>query len=214
MRLIQEIFIWLFIFLYVITMSAVLPVGIYAFVSDLKKRRLFKKDIIEKYSSEINVDVDLLRQISKARGVKESDATTVVRRLMADSRDKASNDFYLALCKKIEEITPYSDLPEDVRSSLLKIKEALKKSDFDYEGHIIEPLITNLTAYVELKKSYNRGRKIAFAINTVSVFSFIFGIWGLYISMSSPNISEIRNTVQSVVEQNNARVLEDDSQRE
>lgn len=199
MRLIQEVLIWLFVVLYVISMIGILPISIYAFISDQKKKRLFTKDIQEKLENKIDIDVEIIRQIAKARGMKEVMATTSIRKLMAESRSSEENNLYLDLCKQMEEITPYADLPQDARSSILKLREIVKKNEPDYETQIIEPIVSNLSAYVELKQDYARSKKITWVVNFVSIISFVFGIWGFYISSQSPDIHEIKEVMHRVV---------------
>lgn len=201
MRSLQEVLTWLVVSLYVISMITLLPLGIYAFISDQKKRRLFSKDISEKISANINVDAELVRQISKARNIKEGMAVSIIRKLMAESRNKEDNDLYLDLCRKLEEITPYSDLPQDIRSSLLKIKEIVGKSGSEHDNHVMEPIVSNLFNYIELKQDHAKTKKINFYLNILTVISFFIGAWGVYLSSNTPNIHEIKNVVQNVVQE-------------
>lgn len=201
MRSLQEVLTWLVVSLYVISMITLLPLGIYAFISDQKKRRLFSKDISEKISANINVDAELVRQISKARNIKEGMAVSIIRKLMAESRNKEDNDLYLDLCKKLEEITPYSELPQDIRASLLKIKEIVGKSVSEHDNHVMEPIVSNLFNYIELKQDYAKTKKINFYLNILTVISFFIGAWGVYLSSNTPNIHEIKNVVQNVVQE-------------
>ncbi len=201
MRSIVDVMTWLFVSLYVISMIGLLPIGIYAFISDQKKRRLFSKDISEKISADIDVDVELVRQISKARNIKEGMAVSIIRKLMADSRDKKDNDFYLELCKKLEEITPYSDFSQDIRSSLLKIKQIIGNSGAEYDSHLMEPIVSNLLNYIELKQDYAKTKRINLFLNILTVISFFVGAWGVYLSFNTPDINEIQNAVQNVMQE-------------
>jgi len=199
MRFFMDVLIFLFISIYVVSMIGLIPISIYAFISDQKKRRLFLKDISEKISVGIDVDAELVRQISKVRNIKEGVAVSIIRKLMVESRQKENHYLYLDLCKKLEEITPYSDFPQDIRSSLLKIKEIISKSGVEHDSHIMEPIVSNLLNYIELKQNYARTKRINFCLNILTVISFFVGAWGVYLSFNTPDINEIQNAVQNVM---------------
>lgn len=200
MRYLLENALWVFVFAYAIFIVLFLPIGIYMILNDLRSRRKFSSDVLEKHEKGIDIDVELIRHISKARGLKEGAATASLREILSNSRDKEHNQVFLKLCNEMDEIEPYSDLPPEVRVSLMRLKELNKNSGNLYSEEILQPIISNLSAYVNLKSDYLRSKKITVVVNIFGFMSFVFGIWGLVISLSSPNIDQIKSVVDKSIE--------------
>lgn len=197
MRLFQEIFLWLFAIFYVFFVMGLLPFGSYIIWAEWKNRRKFSSDISERINRCKKINVDLLRKIAKARSVKDGAITSVLGKLLADSKDDETDEIYFDLIKKMEEIEPYSELSSDVRASLLRIKQILRDSGTENFDQLLEPLVTNLTAHVELKNDYLRSKKVAMVMNIIGFISFIFGVFGIYLSISntSPSLEEIKGAM-------------------
>lgn len=200
MQHLQEIALWIFVFSYAIFMVIILPLGIVVLIKDLRNRKQFSTDIQEKLNSGIDINVELIRYISRARGLKEGAANASLRKMLSDSRDKDLHQVLLKLCNEMDLIEPYSDLPAEVRLSLIRLKEIIKGGESPHSEDILQPIISNLSAYVNLKNDYLKSKKITFLVNIFGFMSFVFGIWGLVISMSSPNIDQIRSVVDSSIE--------------
>lgn len=200
MQQLQEIALWIFFLGYAIFTVVFLPLGIFVILKDLRDRKKFSTDVREKLAEGIDIDVDLIRYISKARGLKEGAANAMLRMMLSESREKSSHQTYLNLCKAMDDIEPYSDLPAEVRISLIRLKGIVKASGIEYSDEIFQPMVSNLSAYVSLKNDYLRSKKITLFVNIFSFISFLFGAWGIVISISSPNLDQIKSVVENSVE--------------
>lgn len=157
----------------------------------------FSADVREKINDGIDVNIDLIKHISKARGLKEGTAVALLQEMLSDSRDKESHQIYLKICDDMDEVEPYSDLPAEVRISLIRLKDMPKTSGVDYSDEMLQPIVSNLSAYVNLKNDYLRSKKITLFVNIFGFISFLFGAWVLVISRSSPNLQQIKTVVDS-----------------
>lgn len=201
MRALQEFFMWLFVFSYVVISMGFVPFGLYMIWKESRNRNKFQDDVKSRVTKFKKIDIELLRQIAKARGIKDGAATAVIRDLLADSQEEETDKIYFDICQRMEEIGPYSDLPADVRNSLLRIKQILTVSETEYSDQILEPIITSLSSYVELKLDYSRSKKISMIMHLIGVVSFLFGVFGVYLTMSntSPTLEEIKGVFERSV---------------
>ncbi|KEH07105.1 hypothetical protein GY14_29910 [Delftia tsuruhatensis] len=86
-----------------------------------------------------------------------------------------------------------------MRDSLLRMREFLDTNGFAKDQRLMEPIISNLSAHVDLKNDYLRSKKIAIFMNFLGFVSFVFGLWGVYVAMNSPTINQIKEVVESAV---------------
>ncbi|MFG0675389.1 hypothetical protein [Delftia sp. WSY_7] len=184
---------------YIILMFGLFPLGIFVLLVEAKNRRKFIRDVKEKISNKIDLKSVEIQRIAKARGLKDGAATSMLRKICSDSRDPALHEKLSLLCEKMEAITPYSDLPEDVRDSLLRMREFLDTNGFAKDQRLMEPIISNLSAHVDLENDYLRSKKIAIFMNFIGFVSFVFGLWGVYVAMNSPTINQIKEVVESAI---------------
>lgn len=128
-------------------------------------------------------------------------ATAVVRDLLADSQEEETDKIFFDICQRLEEVGPYSDLPADVRNSLLRIKQMLTASKTEYSDQILEPIITSHSSFAEMKIDYSRSKKISMIMHVIGVISFLFGVFGIYLTMSntSPTLDEIKGVFERSV---------------
>ncbi|WP_221632742.1 hypothetical protein [Delftia sp. HK171] len=145
-------------------------------------RRKFIRDVMEGLSNNIELNTDDVQRIAKARGLKDGTAVSILCNIFSDAREPALHEKLSLLCEKMESITPYSDLPEDVRISLLRMRKILDANGFPNGERLMEPIISNLSAYVDLKSDYLRLKKISIFIHFIGFVSFVLGIWGIYVA--------------------------------
>lgn len=204
----QEIALWVYLFTYAIFIVFLLPPGTFVIWKDIRNKKKFSADVREKLNGGIDLNIELIRHISKARGLKEGAATTTLREILSDSRDKEKNQVFLTLCNEMDEIEPYSNLPAEVRISLLRLKDITKENGVLHSEDILQPIISNLSAHVNLKNDYLKSKKITILSFIFGFMSLIFGAWGIAISLSSPDINEIKSAVESTFKsvQNNSEL--------
>ncbi|MCO5336970.1 hypothetical protein NHB13_10180 [Delftia tsuruhatensis] len=199
MKLLHDFLIIVVPLAYLILMFGLFPLGIFALFLETKNRRRFIRDVIEKICNKIHLNSDDIERIAKARGIKDGAAAAMLRKICADARDPVLHEKLSSLCVTMEVITPYSDFPGDVRDSLLRMREFLVAKGCDNDQRLMEPIVTNLSAHVDLKNDYLRSKKVAIFMNFIGFVSFVFGMWGIYVSINSPTINQIKEVVESAV---------------
>lgn len=71
MRALQEFFMWLFVFSYVVIGMGFIPFSLYMIWKEWRNRNKFKNDVKSRVTKFKKIDIELLRQIAKARGIKD-----------------------------------------------------------------------------------------------------------------------------------------------
>lgn len=179
----------------VITMLGLMPFSIYLYLQDRKNKKQIESDINEKLAADVVVDIDLLRQVARARGVTEGFVAQCIRRLLADSNDKERIGILKALASDFEKIEPYADLPAEPKASLIKLRGLLQSSP-NLDVSVLEPIARDLTAYVELKSKTERNRK---AMAVFNGFSLFIGILGAYLTLTAPTLLDVQAIVENAV---------------
>ena len=201
MRALQEFFMWFIAISYVVVSMGFVPFGFYMIWKESRNRRKFQDDVKSRVTKFKSIDIELLRQIAKARGIKDGAAIAVIRDLLADSQEEEMDKIYFSICQRMEEIGPYSDLPADVRNSLLRIKQILIDCKTEYSDQILEPIITSLSSFMEMKTDYSRSKKISMIMHVIGVISFLFGVLGIYLTIAntSPTLEQIKGVFERSV---------------
>lgn len=212
MSLLQGSLVWVISITYialVISMIGLMPFSIYLYMQDRNNRKKVEADINRKLDADIIVDINLLRQISRARGVTEGFAAQCIRRLLAESNDMGRINILKGLADEFDKVEPYADLPGEAKASLTKLRGMLLNSP-SLDTSVLEPIVTNLNAYVELRSNAYRNKN---ARRFFDGFSLFIGVLGAYFALTSPSLQDYKLIIKNAVSEAIVQTPKSDSEK-
>lgn len=139
------------------------------------RRMLFLHHFNEKTKAGIDLKIKDIQLMAKAYRIDPADVKVILRRILSDSRDHRLDEKIIHLLNSVDEISPFSEFPSEVRQSLEKIQVLLDASEVDGKEYILGPILQNISAHEALKER----NSIAWCFISLLIFLVILHIFGV-----------------------------------
>lgn len=107
---------------------------------------------------------------------------------------------------EIEKEEPFDELPDEVKPSLSRLSKLIEKSNDSADKHILLPVTTALTKYVELKVEQEKAKKQTNRAYVITIISFVVGAISFYFTLKSPSEADIKKAMEQVLSEKASNV--------
>lgn len=190
--------------LFIAVLYIVLIVGAGVFLSwmTLQKRKNKEKmrsNVIKKLAENVRLSAKDIIHIGRGYDLSPQSSRDVVFKLHADVDDPASFSTLKALVAEIEKEEPFDELPDEVKPSLSRLSKLIEQSSDSADKHILLPVTTTLTKYVELKNEQEKAKKQTNRAYVITIISFVVGAISFYFTLKSPSEADIKKAMEQVL---------------
>lgn len=192
--MLQNIFYTLAVILWGGIIFFALPLGIYMTWLEAKRKKDLQRMFEEQIAQGVELTVRNTQQAARGLGLPVVSAKRALEKILGHTRDNESNKKISDLVEQLDKVAPFLDVPVETQSSMRRILELCETSNIQSDKKILQPVQQALSAFVLLKAQVDRGRKISFVVNLISIVSFAIGLYGMWIS---PGVGEIKSAVST-----------------
>ncbi|WGO99478.1 hypothetical protein QFX18_05305 [Saccharophagus degradans] len=165
-----------------------------------KNAEAMRKNIYSKLKSEIELSSKDVVNIGKSFDLTAFQSRKVIYKIFRDTEDKASFESLKMLVQEIETEEPYDEMPDEVKPSLVRLSKITEESNEESDKHILSPITSTLSKYVELKSEQEKLKKQTYRAYVVTVISFVVGAISFYFTLTSPTAKDIAHEIQTASE--------------
>ncbi|GKS86967.1 hypothetical protein AVMA1855_22465 [Acidovorax sp. SUPP1855] len=192
--MLQNIFYALAIILWGGLIFFAIPLGIYMTWLETKRKRDLQRMFEEQIAQGVEMTVKNTQQTAMGLGLPIASTKRVLAKILGHTKDNESNKKISNLVEQLDKVAPFLDIPTETRSSMFRLHDLCEASNIPSDKKILQPIEQALSAFELLKAQVERGRKITFVINIVSIVSFAIGLYGMWIS---PGAGDIKSAVST-----------------
>lgn len=190
--------------LYMAALYIVMIVGAGVFLSWMTIQKRKNKDrmrasVVKKLTSNVTLSAKDIMHIGRGFDLSPQSSRDVVFKLYADVDDSASFTTLKALVADIEKEEPFDELPDEVKPSLARLSKVIEQSTDSADKHILLPITTTLTKYVELKADQEKAKKQTNRAYLITIISFVMGASSFYFTLKSPSETDIKKAMEQVL---------------
>ena len=190
--------------LFIAILYIVMIVGAGVFLSWMTIQKRKNKDrmranVVKKLTSNVTLSAKDIMHIGRGFDLSPQSSRNVVFRLYADVDDSESFTALKALVADIEKEEPFDELPDEVKPSLARLSKVIEQSTDSADKHILLPITTTLTKYVELKVDQEKAKKQTNRAYVITIISFVVGAISFYFTLKSPSETDIKKAMEQVL---------------
>lgn len=190
--------------LFIAALYIVMIVGACVFLSWMTIQKRKNKDrmranVVKKLTSNVTLSAKDIMHIGRGFDLSPQSSRDVVFKLYADVDDPASFTTLKALVADIEKEEPFDELPDEVKPSLVRLSKVIEQSADSADKHILLPITTTLTKYVELKADQEKVKKQTNRAYVITIISFVVGAISFYFTLKSPSETDIKKAIEQVL---------------
>jgi len=160
-----------------------------------KNKERMRANIVKKLGSNIALSAKDIIHIGRGFDLSPQSSRNVVFRLHADIDNPALFSTLKALVTEIEKEEPFDELPDEVKPSLSRLSRLIEQSNDSADKHILSPITTTLTKYVEIKTEHEKAKKQTNRAYIITIISFVVGAVSFYFTLKSPSESDIKKVM-------------------
>lgn len=193
--------------LFIAVLYIVLIVGAGVFLSWMtiqkrKNKERMRSNVVKKLAKNVTLSAKDIIHIGRGYDLSPQSSRDVVFKLHADVDDPASFSTLKALVAEIEKEEPFDELPDEVKPSLSRLSKLIEQSNDSADKHILLPVTTTLTKYVELKAEQEKAKKQTNRAYVITIISFVVGAISFYFTLKSPSETDIKKAMEQVLSEN------------
>lgn len=197
--------------LFIAALYIVMIVGAGVFLSWMTIQKRKNKDrmranVVKKLTSNVTLSAKDIIHIGRGFDLSPQSSRDVVFKLHADVDDPAFFSTLKALVAEIEKEEPFDELPDEVKPSLSRLSKLIEQSNDSADKHILLPVTTTLTKYVELKVEQEKAKKQTNRAYVITIISFVVGAISFYFTLKSPSEADIKKAMEQVVSEKASNV--------
>lgn len=190
--------------LFIATLYVVMIVGAGIFLSWMTIQKRKNKDrmranVMKKLTSNVTLSAKDIIHIGRGFDLSSQSSRDVVFKLYADVDDAVSFTKLKDLVADIEKEEPFDELPDEVKPSLARLSKVIEQSTDSADKHILLPITTTLTKYVELKVDQEKAKKQTNRAYVITIISFVVGAISFYFTLKSPSEVDIKKAMEQVL---------------
>lgn len=181
--------------------------GVFLSMMTLQKRKnkdRMRANVVKKLTSNVTLSAKDIVRIGRGFDLSPRSSRDVVFKLYADVDDLASFTTLKALVADIENEEPFDELPDEVKPSLARLSKVIEQSTDSADKHILLPITTTLTKYVELKADQEKAKKQTNRAYVITIISFVVGASSFYFTLKSPSETDIKKAMEQVLAEKTA----------
>jgi large-conductance mechanosensitive channel len=171
-----------------------------------KNKERMRANIVKKLTANVTLSAKDIFHIGRGFDLSSQGSRDVVFKLYADVDDPASFSTLKALVAEIEKEEPFDELPDEVKPSLSRLSKLIEQSDDSADKHILLPLTTTLTKYVELKVEQEKAKKQTNRAYVITIISFVVGAISFYFTLKSPSEADMKKVMEQVLSEKASNV--------
>lgn len=175
-----------------------------------KNKDRMRANVVKKLTSNVTLSAKDIVHIGRGFDLSPQSSRDVVFTLYADVDDDASFTTLKALVADIEKEEPFDELPDEVKPSLARLSKIIEQSTDSADKHILLPITTTLTKYVELKADQEKAKKQTNRAYVITIISFVVGAISFYFTLKSPSEADIKKAMEQVLAE---KVVNDSSSK-
>lgn len=163
-----------------------------------KNTEAMRKNINSKLNSNISLSSRDIVNIGKSYDLSASQSRKIIYKAFRDTENKDTFESLKLLVQEIESEEPYDDMPDEVKPSLVRLSKLTEQSYEESDKHILSPITSVLTKYVELKAEQDKLKKQTTRAYVLTIVSFVIGAISFYFTLSSPSAKDIAKEIRNV----------------
>jgi len=164
-----------------------------------KNKDRMRANVVEKLTSSVTLSAKDIMHIGRGFDLSPQSSRDVVFKLYADVDNSAYFTALKALVADIEKEEPFDELPDEVKPSLARLSKVIEQSTDSADKHILLPITTTLTKYVELKADQEKAKKQTNRAYVITIISFVVGAISFYFTLKSPSETDIKKAMEQVL---------------
>jgi hypothetical protein len=164
-----------------------------------KNKERMRANVVKKLTANVMLSAKDIIHIGRGYDLSPQSSRDVVFKLHADVDDPASFSTLKALVAEIEKEEPFDELPDEVKPSLSRLSKLIEQSNDSADKHILLPVTTTLTKFVELKAEQEKAKKQTNRAYVITIISFVVGAISFYFTLKSPSETDIKKAMEQVL---------------
>lgn len=195
------------LFMAVLYIVMIVGAGIFLSWMTIQKRKnkdRMRANVVKKLASNVTLSAKDVIHIGRGFDLSPQSSRDVVFKLHADVDDPVSFSTLKALIAEIEKEEPFDELPDEVKPSLSRLSNLIEQSTDSVDKHILLPVTTTLTKYVELKTEQEKAKKQTNRAYVITIISFVVGAISFYFTLKSPSETDIKKAMEQVLSEKTA----------
>lgn len=189
------------LFMAALYISMIIGAGVFLSWMTIQKRKnkdRMRANVVKKLTSNVTLSAKDIMHIGRGFDLSPQSSRDVVFKLHADVDDPTSFTTLKALLEDIEKEEPFDELPDEVKPSLARLSKIIEQSTDSADKHILLPITTVLTKYVELKADQEKAKKQTNRAYVITIISFVVGASSFYFTLKSPSETDIKRAMEQV----------------
>lgn len=190
------------IFMAFFYIAAIVFMGVFFSWLTIQRRKnaeAMRKNILSKFSSDIDLTAKDIVHIGKAFSLSAYQARQVIYKIYSEANKKDEFSKLKNLICEIEKEEPFDELPDEVKPSLIRLAKVSESSGEESDRHILSPIVQTLNKYVDLKSEQEKLKKQTNRAYVITIISFIFGAVSTYFTISAPTAADIAKEMQNIL---------------
>lgn len=164
-----------------------------------KNKDRMRANVLKKLTSNVTLSGKDIMHIGRGFELSPQSSRDVIFQLHANVDDPAPFNKLKALVADIEKEEPFDELPDEVKPSLARLSKVIEQSEDSADKHILLPITTTLTKYVELKAEQEKAKKQTNRAYIITIISFVVGASSFYFTLKSPSEIDIKKALEQVL---------------
>lgn len=189
-----------FIFFIVISFLCFLPI-LFLALREKRKQDVNKAKFLDYFKAKFALGFDLTSKdvvtIGRAHDLSAALSRNTLYKVIRDLETREDFDKFRVLVAEIEKEEPFDTMPDEVKSTLLRISVLTHEFGGESDKHILTPITNILTKYQELLEEQRKIKKRSYIAYILAIISFIIGVTGLYFTVKAPTANDIATELSS-----------------
>ncbi|WP_157420051.1 hypothetical protein [Oceanisphaera avium] len=188
-------------------MSALIVIMITIFISvwvwserhNSKKMVQLQADLKEKINASIELDPKDIVLLGRAHFLSPANSRTALYRVYQDVKEPEEFKKLKALVSEVEKEEPFDTMPDEVKSSLLRMAYLLTQSGEESDKHVLTPVTNILTKYNELLEEQTASKVKTNRAYLATLVSLVIGVVSIVYAYNAPSASDIAAEVSQIM---------------
>lgn len=191
--------------LIVVMITIFISLWIWSERQNSQKMDKLQANLKEKINANIELDSKDIVLLGRAHFLSPSNSRTALYRVYQDVKDPELFKKLKVLVSEVEKEEPFDTMPDEVKSSLLRVSNLLSKSDQKSDNHVLTPITNILTKYNELLREQESSKIKTNRAYAATLVSLVIGVVSIVYAYNAPSASDIATEVyQALSEETNS----------